>query len=102
MARPSEPIFLGRATYRRRRLIDAMRLLPVVGLLLFFTPLLGVGVTGRGTAVLGIFLFTVWLGLIVVAAGLVWLLSRAPGGVGSDPLEPDAPGAGDDRESPGA
>lgn len=103
MARPREPIFLGRETYRRRRLIDAMRLLPVVGLLLFFAPLLGAGVTGHGTAKLGVFLFSVWFGLIVVAAVLVRLLSKAPGGVASDPLEPDLTSSAPDAdEGPGA
>jgi hypothetical protein len=90
MAAPREPIFLERQTYRRRRLIDAMRVVPVVGLVLFLVPLLGGGVAGRGTAAGGMFIFAVWLGLIVVAAALVRLLARAPGGVASDPLEPDA------------
>ncbi|WP_281843506.1 hypothetical protein [Sinisalibacter aestuarii] len=102
MPSPREPIFLGRETYRRRRLIDAMRLLPVVGLLLFLAPLLGGGVTGYGTASLGVFLFAAWFGLIVAAAVLVRILSRAPGGVAFDPLEPDAAPPGDEAESGGA
>ncbi len=86
---PREPIFLGRETYRRRRLIDAMRLLPVVGFLFFLSPLLGASAAPRSTASGMAFLFAVWLVLIVISAGLVRVLSRAPGGVAADPLEPD-------------
>ena len=39
MRRPRRPLFLARAPYRRRRLRDAARLLPVVGLLLLILPL---------------------------------------------------------------
>lgn len=99
MAAPREPIFLARQTYRRRRLIDAMRFVPMVGLVLFMVPLLGGGVAARGTAAGGTFVFAVWLGLIVVAAVLVRLLARAPDGVASDPLEPEATLPGDDGES---
>jgi len=81
--------FLGRETYRRRRLIDGMRLLPVAGGLLFLLPLLGSGGAQRSTALGGLYLFLAWFGIILVAAVLVRALARAPGGVGSDPLEPD-------------
>ena len=40
MRRPRQPLFLARATYRRRRLRDAARLLPVVGVFLLAQPLL--------------------------------------------------------------
>lgn len=76
-------MFLGRQTYRRRRVIDALRLLPVVGALAFFAPLLGGGV--RATAAVGLYVFSAWLGLIVLAALLVRVLGRSPGGVGADP-----------------
>lgn len=98
---PREPIFLARQTYRRRRLIDAMRVVPVVGLVLFLVPLLGGVALERGTAAGGVYVFTVWLGLIVVAALLVRLLSRSPDGIASDPLEPEVPPVGDNgREVP--
>jgi len=88
MPPPRARVFLARETYRRRRLIDAIRVLPVVGLLLFFAPL--VGGTGylRSTATSGVFLFTAWFGLIVAAWGLGRLLARTPGT--GDPLDPDA------------
>lgn len=89
MAGPHEPVFLARQTYRRRRLIDAMRFVPVLGLVLFMAPLLGGGALVRSTATGGAYVFVAWFGLITLAAGLVRLLARAPGGIASDPLDPD-------------
>ncbi len=41
MARgPSSPVFLERRSYRRRRMQDAQRLLPVLGLVLWMVPVL--------------------------------------------------------------
>ncbi len=103
MAPRREPIFLERETYRRRRLIDAVRLLPLVGVLLFLGPLLGSGAAPRSTALGGLYVFSTWLGLIALTALLVRWLARAPGGVGSDPLEPDAaPGGPSTRAGGGA
>lgn len=74
MRKPRAPLFLDREVYRRRRLMDAARLLPVVGVLLFLLPLLwapqetAAADTARG----GLFLFLVWAGLILAA----FLLSR--------------------------
>lgn len=73
MARPNtgprRPLFLARASYRRRRLRDAARLLPVVGLGLVVLPLFLVARTDKGLAALDvIYLFGVWLSLIAVAA----------------------------------
>lgn len=97
MPRPPEPIFLARETYRRRRVIDAARLLPVLGVALFMLPLLGVG--ARSTGWNGIYLFLVWFGLIVAAFVLTRALSRGPDGVGADPLEPSpVPPPGERRE----
>ncbi|EEW25562.1 hypothetical protein [Rhodobacter ferrooxidans] len=64
------PLFLARRSYRRRRLRDAARLLPVFGGFLVFLPILWAPAeTGsRDTAPDGIYLFAVWAGLIVVAA----------------------------------
>lgn len=80
--------FLARETYRRRRLIDGLRVLPFVGLLLFGAPMLGAAHLTRSTALSGVYLFSIWFLLIVCAAILVRSLSRAPGGVGVDPLDP--------------
>ena len=62
------PVFLIRRSYRRRRLGDAARLLPVLGLVLFALPAAGLG-EGRGATQV-VFLFLAWAALIL-AAGLV-------------------------------
>ncbi len=66
------PLFLKRQSYRRRRLRDLSRLLPLIGGVLFLIPVLwSPGTTARpDTAPDGVFLFAVWIGLIVVAAAL--------------------------------
>ena len=76
MSGAREPLFLARQTYRRRRVADAARLLPLLGVLLFMLPLLGAAGAGDGgaetgaTSVGGIYVFAVWAGLIL-AAGLL-------------------------------
>ncbi len=92
--RPAPPLFLARQTYRRRRIADAARLLPVMGVVLFWLPLLGAGAEAqaRRAASGGVYLFTVWAGLIVAAALLARPLSREqtdgqPGHPSSDPDE---------------
>jgi hypothetical protein len=69
MPRPASPLFLARASYRRRRLRDAARLLPIVGLLLWLLPILWMpGGKINLTAADIIYFFTIWLALIVVAS----------------------------------
>ena len=69
MARPPAPLFLARASYRRRRLRDAARLLPIVGAFLLLLPVLWMA-DGKIALTSGeiIYFFGVWLFLIVVAA----------------------------------
>ena len=69
MARPKPPLFLARASYRRRRLRDAARLLPIIGTFLLILPTLWVE-DGKIhlTAADLIYFFTVWLLLVIVAA----------------------------------
>ncbi|MBN2906998.1 MAG: hypothetical protein JXJ18_09850 [Rhodobacteraceae bacterium] len=62
------PLFLARQGYRRRRLADMARLMPVLGLALFLVPLLDAN-GGFGAGML-IYLFTVWFGLIAGTAVL--------------------------------
>ena len=73
--RSRTPLFLPRPEYRRRRLVDAARLLPVFGGFLFLLPILWAPPeTGaRDTARDGIYLFVIWAVLVGLAA---WL---APG-----------------------
>jgi hypothetical protein len=79
MRRPKRPLFLARAPYRRRRLRDAARLLPVFGMFLLLLPLLWAP-EARMALSSGdvIYFFAVWLVLIGLAAAF------APGLRGGD------------------
>lgn len=96
MARPTGPLFVARDAYRRRRLADAARLWPLLGLFLFLLPMLWNGQDGRvlQTAYGGLYLFAVWSGLILGA----FLLARRLGR-GAQPLPavdpPPAEGSGE-------
>ena len=83
MTKPPQPVFLERRTYRRRRLRDAARLLPVLGILFLLVPLLWSSGDEAPTSTASgfIYVFAVWLGLILVAG----LLSRRL-------AEPERPG----------
>lgn len=77
---PQQKLFLERKSYRMRRLMDAVRLVPVLGLGLWLLPLMwsqpadpGGGVQ-LSTALT--YLFGVWIGL-VAAVFLLWLRTRA-------------------------
>ncbi|MEL7025964.1 MAG: hypothetical protein AAGO57_01875 [Pseudomonadota bacterium] len=78
MSREPQRIFLERRSYRRRRLVDAGRLMPVFGLVLFFLPLLwaGNGSTSGGF----VYLFIAWGLLIAIMAVLARSLSGAVSG----------------------
>ncbi|WP_116084311.1 hypothetical protein [Tropicimonas sp. IMCC34011] len=68
-------LFLERGSYRRRRLMDAARILPVAGAILLILPLLwhsGGAESGPGPATDAIYVFAVWVLLIAGAA----ILSR--------------------------
>lgn len=93
-----KPLFLARQGYRRRRIIDAARLLPIFGTVLFLVPILWdlAGPQEPGTeaapqlAERGIYLFTVWAGLVISAAALSSRLRPVTG------PELDRPAASDD------
>jgi hypothetical protein len=70
--RPRRPLFLAPAGYRRRRLRDAARVLPVFAAGLLLLPVLWApGNSGhRETAGDGIYLFLVWLA-VIAAAGVL-------------------------------
>ncbi|MGL5011304.1 MAG: hypothetical protein ACRC6I_15600 [Paracoccaceae bacterium] len=88
MRRPRNQLFLERRSYRRRRLGDAARMLPVFGLILILLPVFwdpGVAGSPRSTTWDGVYLFVVWAGLIAVAALLSrGLTGRAEGAARSD------------------
>jgi len=69
---PRQPLFLARQGYRRRRMIDAALLLPMLGVFLIVLPILWTpqDAGDSETAREGIYLFLVWLGLIVAAFAL--------------------------------
>ena len=67
MKRPAPPPFVAPRNYRLRRLRDFARMLPVLGMVLFFLPVMGAGRTTGGT---GLWLFSVWA-LLIVAARLM-------------------------------
>lgn len=74
MGRETGPMFVDRRAYRRRRVADAARLLPVLGAILFTVPLLwqGQAETAARTSHVLLFLFVVW----VLLAGLAAVISR--------------------------
>ena len=72
MRRPLRPLFLARIPYRRRRLRDAARLLPVFGAFLMLLPMLW-SPAGGGQRLLSsdvIWFFVTWALLVLVAAAL--------------------------------
>jgi hypothetical protein len=63
------PLFLARRTYRRRRLADAARILPLIGGVLFCLPLLWKGSpTSDSTVQSLIYVFGLWVVLILASA----------------------------------
>ncbi|WP_242511854.1 hypothetical protein, partial [Rhodobaculum claviforme] len=90
MTPPRPALYLARAGYRRRRAMDAARLLPFVGIFLLLLPRLwGEGAVdappGAATAREGVYLFVVWAGLVVAAAVLArWLRPVAEGAAGDE------------------
>ena len=86
MANRSEPLFLARDSYRRRRLGDAARLMTLLGFVLLLLPVL---LTSTTQALL--YIFTVWALLIVIMVILSRRLSGAEAAErGEDP--PKGPG----------
>ncbi|WP_371685548.1 hypothetical protein [Tropicimonas sp. IMCC6043] len=72
--RTAVPLFLGREIYRRRRIMDAARLLPAFGTALLLLPMLWA--SDHGTAAGAVYIFSVWLILILAAAVLSRRLSE--------------------------
>ena len=73
---PSAPVFLERRSYRQRRMMDAIRLLPLVGLLLWLVPTLWAATDGDGVEPVRmsqaiVYVFGVWVCLIL-CAGTLW------------------------------
>ena len=80
------PVFLERRNYRRRRMMDALRLLPILGVLLWMLPLFWPTTADGPTAPEPVplstavtYVFVVWLALIASACSLWTLLRPRPG-----------------------
>lgn len=86
MRKPQKPMFLARQSYRRRRLIDAARLLPIFGLVLMMVPLLWMTPGTGSLAWRGLYLFAIWAGLVAISAFLARRLAALPE---SDPTSKD-------------
>ena len=82
MARPSKTIFLERQSYRRRRLADAAKLLPLVGFVMILMPILWADEARTAGGI--IYLFSVWAILIAVVA----FVSRGLTGTEPEHFEP--------------
>ncbi len=93
MARPGDPKFLARAGYRRRRMADAARLVPLVGAVLMLVPVLWPG-TGTRTSGAMIYVFVTWAGLIAV----IGAMSRPLGRMMRDPDPGAEPASASDED----
>lgn len=84
-ANQKPPVFLGRASYRQRRLRDAARMLPVLGIVLLLLPLLWErGDEGARNSQALVFVFSVWMLLIVLSFVLSRLLRTDADADGED------------------
>ena len=102
------PLFLARRSYRRRRMMDAARLLPLMGVVLFLLPALWQPAetpppdTARGL----IYLFAVWAWLVgsaaALALGLAPALDAEEEAEGSTPAPGEPEAAEDGAFPPGA
>ena len=72
--------------YRRQRITDAARLLPVIGFFLFILPVLATSGSDSVTTAGGfVFVFSIW-GILIVASALLSLwLGRDDGGDTGNP-----------------
>ncbi|SNT16197.1 hypothetical protein SAMN05421763_105278 [[Luteovulum] sphaeroides subsp. megalophilum] len=96
MSRRRSPLFLARRSYRRRRLRDAARLLPIFGAFLFLLPILWepAATDRRDTAPDGVYLFAVWALLILAAAAMSRGLKAEALEDGAEAGDPPEGGAG--------
>lgn len=83
--RPLEgQLFLPKDTYRERRVVDAIRLWPILGVICFVLPIIWTGTGKSNVGAMG-YLFSVWAVLILGGA----LLSRRLRGEAGAELSPE-------------
>lgn len=97
MTRPGAPLFLARKSYRRRRMMDAARLLPIAGFFALMLPILWQPrLTPEPDTSFGlVYVFCVWALLIVATRGLARSIMDAPPGEGTDEGAGERSGDGD-------
>lgn len=92
--RMKPPVFLERRLYRKRRMADAARLLPILGIVLFGVPMLWLPRPGAGdgagdatalTSLVIAYIFGIWVLLVALSA----LLSAS---LASQEADDDDPG----------
>ena len=83
-SKASEYVYLERRRYRTRRIIETLKVLPVLGIVIFGVPLLWS--EGVKTSDAMIYFFSVWLALVFAA---VWLARRLGAGAVEKLLETD-------------
>lgn len=81
--RPEPGVFLERRSYRRRRMLDGLKMLPILGAWLFMLPLMwpdggggAVDAPARSMSSALIYIFGTWLVMILCGWTLVAALSR--------------------------
>lgn len=86
--RPSSgQVFLERSNYKMRRIVDAMRILPFVGVFLWVIPLFWTDETKTHlTSTTMLYIFGVWMSLVLVNFVLSYFLGRSNT---ADPFERD-------------
>ena len=95
-SRREAPLFLQRQTYRQRRVRDAARALPVLGLVLWMVPLLWMASDSRpGGSETLLYLFGVWFGLVVAAFWLIRAMDRTDDAA-KDAQRPGEPATSED------
>jgi hypothetical protein len=74
------PRFVAPETYRRRRLVDAARILPFAALLMMLLPMAWEPAAGAPRDAAGdtVYFFLLWAALIAAAAALAPALGRLP------------------------
>jgi hypothetical protein len=81
---PDRPVFLERQTYRMRRMMDAVRLLPILGLALWMVPLMwplqqgdeSGAKDGLAMSTALLYVFGVWASLALMG-WVLWLKTRS-------------------------
>ena len=80
------PVFLARGRYRQRRLRDGLRMLPVLGAVLWMVPVMWPRgqAAGQGNAGALVYVFGVWALLVILGAVMAGRLRPDGDGVDGD------------------